>query len=93
MTALLFIIGCLACYRLTVLFARDTGPFDIFKRLRARWRLFECPRCTSVWAGMIIELFIFGFTTELNCIAVSVCTALAFSAVAIILDRCFTFDA
>ena len=88
MTSLQFIIISLACYRLTVLFARDAGPLGVFKKLREKSEMLACPSCVSVWIGLLLS---FCFTSELNCLNVRLCSALAFSAVAIILDRCFTY--
>ena len=88
MTPFAFIILSLACYRLTVLFVHDTGPFDVFKRARARLKMLGCVRCASVWIGAILAT-IYYFTVRQDAPIVAACVALALSSVAIILDRCF----
>lgn len=86
-----FIILSLACYRLTVLVARDSGPFDVFKKARARVPMLGCPFCVSVWIGIILQTT-YAFTVKVDTLIVAACTALALSSVSIILDRCFTSD-
>lgn len=91
MTPLYFIIGCLATYRLTVLFARDAGPFRVFSRLRSRSQLVACPYCVSIWLGAFIEAaFYFSGVTDQP--MVCACVALSFSGVTIALDRIFSSD-
>jgi hypothetical protein len=91
MTPFLFIVACLACYRLTILIARDMGPFNVFQNLRANWRVFGCVFCISVWIGFTLEalLILFGLT---HLAFTAILEAFAMSAAAIILDRCFSAD-
>lgn len=94
MTALQFIVGALATYRLTVLIARDAGPWRIFAKLRENDRyskLLKCPFCVSVWAGAIVYLvqYFALIDTELM---VSVLVVLSYSAISIAADRVFTAD-
>lgn len=94
MTALQFIIGGLATYRLTVLIARDAGPYRIFAKLRENDRyskLLKCPFCTSVWAGALVYLIqvLSGIDTEL---VLGLLFVLSYSAIAIALDRVFSAD-
>lgn len=94
MTFFLWFMGALACYRITVLFVRDAGPKDIFKRLRKIShfsKLLSCPFCTSIWVGAVIETgYYFSGVRDLP--VVCVCIALSFSAVSIMLDRTFSAD-
>lgn len=94
MTTFQFVLASLACYRITILFARDEGPFKIFKRLRAVPRLGHltgCPFCISLWIGLCIELaFYFSGITDL--LMVCACQTLAMSAISLALDRIFTSD-
>jgi hypothetical protein len=93
-TWLWWVIGSFACYRLTVLFARDLGPWGVFKRLReigSCSKLLTCPFCVSIYTGALVVLAFylsgillpFGFWIMLS---------LSFSSFAIILDRTFTAD-
>jgi len=86
-----FFLLALACYRLTVLVARDAGPLDAFKRARARVKWLGCAYCVSVWAGALLQL-IYYWTAAKDSLLMAVCSALALSSVAIILDRCFSAD-
>lgn len=92
MTVFQFILAGLCCYRLTVLIARDRGPWKMFERLRLlspKW--LGCPFCVSVTIAMVIEaaFFLSGIRDKPVVIA---CIVFALSAVAIILDRMFTVD-
>lgn len=91
MTPFQFIILALAVYRLTVLFVRDTGPFDIFAKMRS-WRfggkLLSCPRCVSLWIGIFATLYFCLFIERFNAF-LAACIAVALSGIAIILDRTF----
>lgn len=92
MTAFQFILAALACYRLTVLIARDAGPFGVFRWLRStRFKVFSCPYCVSLWAGALIEscFYLSGVTDTPVIVA---CIILSLSAVAIMLDRLFSSD-
>ena len=87
-------IAGLAAYRITVLIARDLGPFGIFKWLRARKRLgglASCPYCVSVYAGAFSAIALWGSDVVLP-YPMWFLLALSFSAVSIILDRCFSSD-
>jgi len=91
---LTFWICALACYRVTVLIARDIGPFKIFQRLRKIDRcskLLKCPFCVSVYVGSATSasLWLAGYQLP---IVMWFMLSLAFSAVTIVLDRTFTAD-
>jgi len=89
-----FILGSLACYRVTVLFARDEGPFKVFKKLRGApyiGLMTGCPFCVSIWLGVGLETA-FYFSGVHDSVVVSACIALGFSAMSIILDKCFSAD-
>lgn len=88
-----FLMLSLACYRLTVLIARDAGPFGVFKRLRAwKWmHVLSCPYCVSVWIGALLVL-LFHFTYARQPALLLACESFALSAVTIMCDRIFTSD-
>ena len=94
----IFWLSSLACYRITILFARDIGPFGIFKRLRSGYysgTFFSCPYCVSVWSGALtaFALYLSGFSySPFQAFTFWIIVALAFSAVAIALDRMFSSD-
>jgi hypothetical protein len=66
MEAIQLIVFCMSTWRLTVMFLQDSGPFDIFDKLRSVtnagvWedanqigRLLTCPYCFSVWAAIFM---------------------------------------
>lgn len=92
MTVFQFILAGLCCYRLTVLIARDRGPWKMFERLRMlqpKW--LGCPFCVSVTIAAVIEAA-FWCSGVRDSYVVAACIVFALSAVAIILDRCFTAD-
>lgn len=94
MTPFQFVLACLACYRLTVLIARDAGPWNVFGRLRKMTRLsklLSCPFCVSVWVATVIEAA-FYFCVQKDSLVVSDLIVLGMSAITIILDRMFTSD-
>lgn len=95
MTAFQFILAALACYRLTVLFSRDAGPFKIFSKLRTLKHgigpLFGCPFCVSIHLGLAIVIS-FNLSGVKDSFVVSACVVLALSAISIALDRVFTSD-
>lgn len=93
-TPFVFILGCLASYRLSVLVVRDAGPWGVFARLRKVTRLsklLSCIFCVSVWVGAAVEaaLYLSGIR---DIPVVAGCIALSFSAVTIALDRVFSSD-
>lgn len=95
MTIFQFILASLACYRGTVLIARDVGPWDIFKRLRkvAHFsKLLSCPFCVSIWLAALIEGVFYFTRVAIDPPIVCACLILSMSAISIILDRCFTVD-
>lgn len=96
MTIFQFVLGCLATYRITLLFTREHGPMGIFEALRkappkksetAQW--LNCPWCFSLTASVIVcgLLWIIGVRGHW---ATWVIVWLAFSAVAICLNQTFT---
>lgn len=58
MSVFTFIIMVLAAWRLTHLFSKEDGPFDIIYRLRKKagngffGKLLDCFYCTSVWVAL-----------------------------------------
>src|SRR6266404_7591169 len=88
---LLFWVAALATYRLTVLVARDLGPWGLCQKLRRRWKVFACPYCISMYAGSVVcfGLYFSGLREPWQ---VWILLSLSFSAIAIILDRSFSFD-
>lgn len=88
MTGLTFIILALAVYRLTVLLSRDSGPGNVFRDARIGSSFLKCPFCTSVWMGVLVALAYRLFPQP----TILTASALAFSAIAIALDRTFTAD-
>lgn len=95
MTIWQFALASLACYRLTVLFSRDAGPFKVFSKLRALkggvGPLFGCPYCISIHLALAIVIA-FNLSGVKDSFVVSACIVLALSAVSIALDRIFTSD-
>lgn len=94
MNTFYFCIGALATYRITVLIARDVGPWGVFQKLRkvARFsKLLSCPFCVSLWAGALV-LFIQYLARIDTGFVLSILFVLSYSAIAVILDRCFTAD-
>lgn len=63
MSVLLFISIILANWRLTHLFSKEDGPFDMIYRLRIAagsgfWgKLLDCFYCTSVWVSLPFGLY------------------------------------
>lgn len=51
MDALTLLVLALACWRLTVLLARDQWPLGVGGWLRARLPFLTCAYCASVWAA------------------------------------------
>lgn len=63
---LMFLIGVLASYRLTVLVVFDTWPFGIMQRIRDYFsgqtnaigfninKVLTCPYCFGIWSALII---------------------------------------
>jgi hypothetical protein len=88
---LTWLISAFGTYRLTVLISRDLGPFGICSKLREHSKLLKCPYCTSVYTGSLVALGLFfsGFTAP---IVLWFILSFSFSAVSIVLDRCFTAD-
>lgn len=89
-----FIVASLACYRATVLIARDACPWRICARLRAIDRfskLLKCPLCVSIWCAVVIEAA-FYLSGVRDIPAKVACLILAMSAISIALDRTFTAD-
>jgi hypothetical protein len=57
----LFILGCLAVFRLSELFVLDNGPFGVFRKLRNLFPegsnlddLLECYYCASGWFAIFV---------------------------------------
>ena len=89
-----FWISALACYRVTILIARDFGPLEIFKRMRSIPRyskLLKCPFCVSIYVGSATAflLWLGGYVEPWP---MWICLSLSFSAVTIAADRVFTSD-
>lgn len=53
-----FILLVFATYRISTMLTYDSGPWEMFVKLRDRLRpwtvAFDCVRCISVWIGCII---------------------------------------
>lgn len=74
MTYFYLLLGSLAVFRLSVLFADDAGPYGMFRRLRGWLKReakespklrksevahgVECRRCNSVWFGTLIAAYV-----------------------------------
>ena len=62
--ALRFTLSALAVYRLAFLIARESGPWGVFRRLRASTKdsaageLFGCVNCLSVWLSLPLAGFV-----------------------------------
>lgn len=63
-TALLFIAGILATYRLSLMLSKESGPMRIFRKIRnipppksAAKEGLSCPLCSSVWFAAIPAVF------------------------------------
>lgn len=63
-TFLLFLVLCMANYRLAMMAALEEGPFEIFLLWRnlfvkENWlgRGVRCPYCVSFWTGAVLALF------------------------------------
>lgn len=89
---LTWFISALACYRLTVLIARDKGPFGLCKKLReSGGEVFKCPFCISVWIGLFVSALL-DVSGYISSVVMLLLVALSFSAVSIVIDRTFTSD-
>ena len=62
-TQFLFIVACLAVFRLSELFVLDNGPFGVFRKLRNLFPdgsnlddLLECYYCASGWFAIFITV-------------------------------------
>jgi len=70
MSVLLFISIILANWRLTHLFSKEDGPFDIIYRLRRLagdgfWgKLLDCFYCASVWVSLPFAIYVPGTWVE-----------------------------
>jgi hypothetical protein len=59
-----FVLSSLAVYRVAHLIAREDGPWDVFRRLRASaknsagGRLVSCVDCLSVWLSVPLAVFV-----------------------------------
>lgn len=92
MTSFQFILASLACYRLTVLIARDAGPFELLKKLRNKkphW--LGCPYCVSMTIAILIEAAFYLSGVRDSPVIIG-CIVLSMSAIAIACDRVFTSD-
>ncbi len=96
MTPFLFILGCLATYRLTLLFTAEHGPLGMFEKLRkappkksetSKW--LHCPWCFSMTASAFVCLLLWFAGTREHW-ATWFMVWCAFSAVAIVLNQSFT---
>jgi hypothetical protein len=62
--AVRFTLAALVVYRLAFLVAREDGPWDVFRRLRASLkdsvagRLVTCLNCLSVWIALPLAPFV-----------------------------------
>src|SRR5689334_15383270 len=48
----------LSAWRITETATTQDGPFGLFKRLRSKWKVLQCPFCFSIWAaGISLSMF------------------------------------
>lgn len=94
---LILVLGCLATYRLALMFSKESGPGRLFKKLRhaapaksATREGLSCLHCESVWWAAPVTIF-FGWQGEITWVT-SWLWWLAFSAGAIIIHHAFTED-
>ena len=100
-----FIALALATWRLSKLLVEELGPFDVFDKIRIAiwnssggdnkhpigamlWGLFSCVWCMSVWVGGLMALT--WYYMWYHPLAKFAIYALAFSAVAIVVDSLVT---
>jgi hypothetical protein len=82
-----FLLAVLAVWRVTHLFSKEDGPWDIMSRLRRGLkdrflgRLLSCFYCLSIWVGVPFALFIQGTVIE------RIIVWLALSGAAVLLER------
>lgn len=96
MTIFQFVLGCLATYRISLLFTSEYGPFGMFEELRkappkksdtARW--LSCLWCFSMTAAAFVYVLLW-FVGVRQHWAEGLLVWLSFSAVAICLNQTFT---
>lgn len=96
MTIFQFILGCLATYRIALLFSKEYGPFGVFEELRkvppkksdtAKW--LSCLWCFSITASAFV-CGLFWFVGVREHWAMWLILWLSFSAGAICLNQIFT---
>ena len=56
MNLLQFLVACFGTYGVSQIITHYDGPFDIFYKLRSKFKVFRCYVCTSVWIGMIATI-------------------------------------
>lgn len=61
----LFIVGVLAVWRLSFLFSKEDGPWNLIYRWKKRmkpegfwWSLSKCLNCLSIWFSIFIAPFV-----------------------------------
>jgi Protein of unknown function (DUF1360) len=81
--ALRFLLAALAVWRLTHLFTKEDGPWEVFLRLREGipGQLFSCFYCLSLWIAVPFVWFTGGNAVE------KVVTWLALSGAAVLLEK------
>lgn len=102
MTPLDFVILCLATWRVSVLFSKEEGPFDVFKRLREKTGIqhddngevlmiphkFFAELLSCVWCTSIWVGAFWGlFWLALPNVCIAFAILFAFSSAAILIDR------
>ena len=87
---IVFWIGALATYRITILFTRDKIGKPL-RNLPILGTFFKCTFCVSVWIGFMVTglLYLSGFYAGPF---MSILLSFAFSAIAIFADRTFSAD-
>ena len=97
MTPLLFIVGCLATFRLSLLLSKEDGPAWIFRKIRntlpKKSSLHDgvrCIWCTGVWMSAIVTTF-FAWHGEIEWIEWPLYW-LAFAAGGLVINQQFTKD-
>jgi hypothetical protein len=61
---MVFLLSCLAVWRLCHMISAESGPWNIISRIRVRvgegmvGRLMDCSDCLSIWLALPVALFL-----------------------------------